>query len=136
MLCADDTQLVEYPFDGFITYWKIRGGFDWHSAVDYIKKPLELEHKGYDIVFIDGRARSMCAYLATHLVEEDGYVLIHDFIPRQYYHGVLRWYDVVDKVGTLIVLVKRKDEPRNENDTKILSKKLYNDWTIETGRLR
>ena len=23
MLCANDTQLVEYPLDGFITYWKL-----------------------------------------------------------------------------------------------------------------
>ena len=136
MLCANDTELIEYPLDGSITHWKTRGGFDWHSAIDYIKKPLELEHKNYDVVFVDGRARSMCAYLATHLLKDDGYLMFHDFIPRQYYHGLLRWYDVVDKAGTLIVLTKRKGELRNENDTKSLSTKLYNEWTVETGRIR
>ena len=78
----------------------------------------------------------MCVYLATHLLKDEGYVLVHDFIPRQYYHGLLKWYDVVDKAGTLIVLTKRKGELRNNEDVKILSQKLYNEWSIATGRIR
>lgn len=131
MLCAGDTELR-----GDITYWNTRGFFDWHRAIDYIKKPLELEHRDYDVVFVDGRCRSMCAYLATQLVKDDGYVLIHDFIPRQYYHGILKWYDVVDKVETLIVLTKRKEELRDEESTKLLSTELYNEWVSLTGRVR
>ena len=131
MLCAGDTELR----DG-ITYWQTRGHFDWHCGIDYIKKPLSLEHQNYDVIFIDGRCRSMCAYLATHLLKDEGYVLVHDFIPRQYYHGLLKWYDVVDKAGTLIVLTKRKGELRNNEDVKILSQKLYNEWSIATGRIR
>ena len=71
MLCAGDTELR-----GDITYWNTRGFFDWHRAIDYIKKPLEFEHRDYDVVFVDGRSRSMCAYLATQLVKDDGYVII------------------------------------------------------------
>jgi len=130
MLCANDTELK-----GDITYWNTRGNFDWHCGIDYIKKPLELDHKEYDVIFIDGRCRSMCAAMATHLLKEDGHVLVHDFIPRKYYHGLLKWYDVIDKAGTLAVMKRRKQD-LSENDIKKLSDNLYNEWSAATGRIR
>mgnify|MGYP003130566599 CR=1 FL=1 len=121
-------ETLETELRDGITYWQTRGRFDWHCGIDYIKKPLSLEHQNYDVIFIDGRCRSMCAYLATHLLKDDGYVLVHDFIPRQYYHGLLKWYDVVDKAGTLIILTKRKGGLRSNEDVKILSQELYNEY--------
>ena len=81
-----------------ITYWNTRGHFDWHCGMDYITKPYELEHKEYDVVLVDGRCRAMCAYVALDLLKPGGILLFHDFIPRKYYHGILKYYDVSTKL--------------------------------------
>jgi hypothetical protein len=87
--------------------WITRGRIDWHCYMDYIKKPLELEYRDYDIILVDGRARAMCAYLAKDLLKDDGYLLFHDFNTRPYYHGILKWYDLIDTDGSLAVLSKK-----------------------------
>ena len=66
LLCrANDPVLV----DG-ITRWNTRDGFDWHCGIDYIRKPLELEYRDYDVVIVDGRCRTMCAYIAKYLIKQ------------------------------------------------------------------
>jgi hypothetical protein len=133
-LMAGDTQVI----DG-ITYWPTRERYDWHCGIDYIKKPLSLSDDKYDIVIVDGRCRAMCAYLATHILKDDGYLLFHDFVPRKYYHGILKYYEVIDKVDTLAVLSMRDKEKINwvmEDDVIKLSDNLYNNWVKETGRIR
>jgi hypothetical protein len=89
------------------TYWTTRGRLDWHCYMDYLKKPLELEYRDYDVIIIDGRSRAMCGYVATRLLKEDGYLLFHDFNHRTYYHGILKYYKVVDTVESLAILVKK-----------------------------
>jgi len=49
----------------------------------------------------------MCAYMAKYLLKDDGYLLFHDFNNRPYYHGILKYYEIVDSVETLVVLVKK-----------------------------
>jgi hypothetical protein len=88
-------------------YWKTRGGFDWHCGIDYIKKPLELPYRDYDVILVDGRCRSMCAYISQQLLKDDGYLMIHDFNHRKYYHGILKYYDIVDSVESLVILHKK-----------------------------
>lgn len=130
LMGAGDTVLQEG-----ITYWNTRGHFDWHCGVDYINKPFELEHRDYDVVLVDGRCRSMCAYASLKLLKPGGILLFHDFIPRQYYHGILKYYDVIETQGTLAALVKRDNYIEKEEILE-LSDKLYNKWSAETGRIR
>ena len=89
------------------TYWSTRGGFDWHCLVDYIRKPLDLSYRDYDIILVDGRCRAMCAYVAKYLLNDDGYLLFHDFNNREYYHGILKYYKIIDISETLAVLTKK-----------------------------
>jgi hypothetical protein len=89
------------------TFWTTRGKFDWHCAIDYIKKPLELSHRNYDIILVDGRCRAMCGYIAKYLIKEGGHVLFHDFNNREYYHGILKYYTIVDTEESLAVLQKK-----------------------------
>ena len=97
-----------YKDDGKILYWTTRGRMDWHCYMDYIKYPLEkLSYRDYDVILVDGRVRAMCAYNALHLLKKDGYLLIHDFNHRGYYHGILKWYNVIDTEGSLAVLTKK-----------------------------
>ena len=95
-----------YEKDGK-THWTTRGKIDWHCYLDYIKKPLELSYRNYDVVLVDGRARAMCAYVAKDLLKDDGYLLFHDFNNRGYYHGILKYYEIVDMDGTLAILIKK-----------------------------
>jgi len=96
-----------YEKDGK-THWTTRGTIDWHCYLDYIRKPLELSHRNYDVILVDGRARSMCAYIAKDLLKGDGYLLFHDFNNRGYYHGILKYYEIVDTEGTLAILTKKQ----------------------------
>ena len=118
-----------------ITRWNTRGGYDWHEGIDYIKKPLELTYRDYDAVIVDGRARGFCAYIAQYLLKEGGYLLFDDFNPRQYYHGILKYYEVIDGGDTLAVLSKRKKEIGNDEVAK-LSEKIYSEFKTKTGRIR
>ena len=95
-----------HTVDGRI-HWDTRGRFDWHCGIDYIKKPLELSYRDYDVILVDGRCRAMCAYMAKYLLKDDGYLLFHDFNNRPYYHGILKYYEIVDSTETLAVLVKK-----------------------------
>ena len=89
------------------TNWITRGGEDWHCYMDYIRYPLNLTHRNYDIILVDGRARAMCAYVALSLLKVDGYLLFHDFMIREYYHGILNYFELVNYIDTLAILKKR-----------------------------
>ena len=95
-----------HTVDGRI-HWDTRGRFDWHCGINYIKKPLELSYRDYDVILVDGRCRAMCAYMAKYVLKDDGYLLFHDFNNRPYYHGILKYYEIVDSAETLAVLVKK-----------------------------
>ena len=89
---------------------------DKYIWLDYIDVVDEIGIEKYDFVFIDGRARSDCAFKALQYIHDDSIVFIHDFWGREEYHAVLKYYDVVDAVkdtlippaGMTIVALRRK----------------------------
>ena len=111
-----------------ITFWITRERYDWHFGIDYIKKPLELPHREYDVILVDGRCRAMCSYMASHLLKEDGYLIVHDFINRKYYHGILTYYEIVDQQDTLAVLKLRKEKLLGEDEVRKLSEKIHDEF--------
>ena len=131
LLCrANDPVLV----DG-ITHWNTRDGFDWHCGIDYIRKPLELEYRDYDVVIVDGRCRTMCAYIAKYLIKDGGYLIFDDFKGRTYYHGILKYYEVIDGGDTLAILKVRENELSREEVVEV-SEELYSTFARTTGRIR
>ena len=125
--------------DGKI-YWNTRDGFDWHCGIDYIRKPFELEHKDYDVIIVDGRCRVMCAWIATFFLKSNGYLLFDDFHNRTYYHGILKWYEVVDYSSlnddkTMCVL-KLRDKELTSDEVIEVSEKLYSSFAEKTGNVR
>lgn len=64
---------------------------------DYIQWPLEsFSPKTFDVIFIDGRARSHCAKAAWTLLKEDGVIFIHDYRhPQEQYRRYE--YEVVEE---------------------------------------
>ena len=88
--------------------------YAWHEYIDYIDK---LGVDCFDVIFIDGRARTDCAYKALNYISEDSIVFIHDFWPRTAYHKVFEWYDEIDSIketghgrGSSIVALKKKSQ--------------------------
>ena len=69
------------------------------------------ERRMPDLVFVDGRFRVACALAALDCARSFGAapeqyrVVIHDFSSeREYYNPVLQFFDVVDRVESLVVL--------------------------------
>tara|TARA_Y100000004_G_C8954924_1_gene430320 strand:+ start:3240 stop:3854 length:615 start_codon:yes stop_codon:yes gene_type:complete len=92
-----------YPKDKYV----------WNEYIDYVDK---LNVKLFDVVLIDGRARTDCAYKVLNYIDKGSIVFIHDFWPRPEYHKVFEWYDEVVSIkdtqqgdgGQTIVGLKKK----------------------------
>ena len=65
--------------------------------------------KNVNFVFIDGRFRVSCAlqYL-LRCVSNDIPVMMHDFWNRECYAELLNFFDVIDRVDTMAVFLKKK----------------------------
>lgn len=76
---------------------------------DYISYPFKINLK-FDIVLIDGRARPECAKFILSYLNEEAYVIVHDYWPRQKYHLILEKYEIVDyvKTGQSVAVLKVK----------------------------
>ena len=77
----------------------------WPNYADAITH----ETVAYDLVLVDGRFRIACIVNVLTSLSSHCTVLVHDFWNRNFYHQVLNLVDVVDSVGTLAVLKRRKD---------------------------
>ena len=92
-----------YPKDKYV----------WNEYIDYVDK---LNVKLFDVILIDGRARTDCAYKVLNYIDKGSIVFIHDFWPRLEYHKVFEWYDEVVSIkdtqqgdgGQTIVGLKKK----------------------------
>ena len=95
-----------------------RDKYVWHEYIDFIDT---LDLPKLDVVFIDGRARSDCAYKVLDYIDEDSIVFIHDFWPREEYHKVFDYYEEVASIkdtqqgeaGHTIVGLRKKYEGDN-----------------------
>jgi hypothetical protein len=94
-----------------ITYAQTaHGNGDWHHFIDYVNEIKSFDTK-FDKIFIDGRVRPLCAFMALEYLKDDGLVFIHDFGKRPKYRSVLDHYKIVDEItgdwdGAMIVLQK------------------------------
>ena len=53
--------------------------------------------------------------------------MFDDFNNRTYYHGVLKYYEIIDSGGTVAVLSPRKELLPNE-EVKLLSQEVYSNY--------
>lgn len=60
-----------------------------------------------DVVFIDGRYRVSCALQIHNYITDECRVLFDDFLNRKYYHIVLDYYEIINKVNTMVELRKK-----------------------------
>ena len=69
-----------------------RDRYVWSEYIDYVDT-IGVDH--FDVVLIDGRARTDCAYKILNYIDESSIVFIHDFWPRPEYHKVFDYYTEV-----------------------------------------
>ena len=59
------------------------------------------------ILLIDGRFRVACALHAYNRINEHTCVLFDDFNDRPHYHSVLKYYNIIETAGRIVVLQKK-----------------------------
>jgi len=74
--------------------------------LNYSTSPLR-NREGYDFIFIDGRRRVECAYIAALVSSPETIVVIHDF-RRGRYQPVLGLFEVVEETEQFRVMKLRK----------------------------
>ncbi|MFX1328186.1 MAG: hypothetical protein ACFE91_08585 [Promethearchaeota archaeon] len=74
---------------------------------DYINIINKMKVPFFNKIFIDGRARVLCAREVIKYLNHDSIVFIHDFYSRPQYHTIFELYKEIDGVKDLIALKKR-----------------------------
>lgn len=61
-----------------------------------------------DFVLVDGRFQVACALqLLLRTREKTPLIMVHDFTPREYYHVLLEYFDVVEEADTAVILERK-----------------------------
>ena len=61
-----------------------------------------------DFVLVDGRFRVACALqLLLRTREKTPLIMVHDFTPREYYHVLLEYFDVVEEADTAVIMERK-----------------------------
>ena len=64
---------------------------------------------GLDFVLVDGRFRVACALqLLLRSRKKTPRILVHDFTPREYYHVLLKFFDVIEQADTAVILERKE----------------------------
>lgn len=85
------------------------GGFEegtyaqFEAYVEAVHK-LNIANHSVDVILDDGRARVPVALTTLQYLKPTGTLIIHDFTWRPYYHVVLKYYDLVTTVKSLVLL--------------------------------
>ncbi|UVK52694.1 hypothetical protein DBIPINDM_006100 [Mesorhizobium sp. AR02] len=80
---------------------------DRDPELNYSTWPLSLKRK-FDFIFIDGRRRMECAFMATLLCHAETIVMLHDY-RRARYQPIKALYDIVEDGNQFRVMRPRKD---------------------------
>jgi len=67
--------------------------------------------KSVDLILIDGRFRVACVLNLFDEIDKNTFILFDDFFNRGYYHIVLDYYTVIEKVGRMAVMKKKNILP-------------------------
>jgi hypothetical protein len=67
-----------------------------------------------DFILIDGRFRVACCLKCFNVIKDECWIAFDDFLPREEYHIVLDYYDIIEKtVDNNMVILKKKTNITN-----------------------
>lgn len=112
-LVHDNTKLNLVPIHDPIDFDKITDEFvkelmgdaypggttktHWQRYSNYIRS-IESVTEPIDKLIVDGRHRALCAYHAYEFIKKDAIVIFDDW-NRSAYHGVLKFYDIIEVIN-------------------------------------
>lgn len=72
----------------------------------------EKEQDSIDFILIDGRFRVACCLKCYEVINDDCLIAFDDFLNRQYYHIVLKYFDIFKKSSNncMVILKKKKNQ--------------------------
>ncbi len=81
---------------------------DWKEYSESIID-IGLENsKKIDLILIDGRFRVACCLKCHKMINDNCLIAFDDFLDREYYHVVLDYYEIIDKVDERMVILRKK----------------------------
>ena len=87
----DVTEHLETNIPSFEDCAYPKDKYVWSEYIDYVDK---LNVKLFDVVLIDGRARTDCAYKVLNYIDKGSIVFIHDFFQDlsiiRYLNGMMK----------------------------------------------
>lgn len=78
--------------------------------------------KKIDLILIDGRFRVACCLKLYNNISMDCLIAFDDFLNRKYYHVVLNFFDIINKTGNKMVILKKKKDILEDELTKLIKK--------------
>jgi hypothetical protein len=98
-----DLKTKSFGYPGKVTNME-----DWKKYIQSYKKEYNA-----DIILIDGRFRVACGLDIFNKIRNDTIVLIHDYMNRQYYHILEKYYKKLEIWDTLVAFIKRRNVSLN-----------------------
>lgn len=83
---------------------------------DYYLAPFIKHQIAYQFILIDGRFRKACAYASWAFMDDDAVVAVHDYVHRDGFSEIEKFFNVEGVAGSLVVLSKK---------TKVLPRTFY-----------
>ena len=76
-----------------------------------ITKLSKEEQNSIDLVLIDGRFRVACCLKCYDIIKDNCLIAFDDFLDRQIYHIVLKYFDIIEKTqdNRMVILKKKKN---------------------------
>jgi len=105
------TNLINYPVGNFgypLTILKKLQASEaekqlWESYSKTINKTNEI----YDLVLVDGRFRVASALSTYANLNDEGFLLVHDYANRAQYHIIEKFFEKIEEVENLVCLRKK-----------------------------
>ena len=92
----------------------------------YSSSVFEKVHPDFDTIFVDGRFRVACVLKAITECKNDFRLLIHDYPPRDFYHIIEKYLDIIHQTDSLYIFKKKSNIDIKE--VKQLYEKYKNDY--------
>ncbi len=105
-------------------------GYPGEKATDLQKKSYsnvivklgKVNTNKIDFLLIDGRYRVACCLKCFDMINDDCVIAFNDFLTREQYNVVLKYYDIIEKTedNTMVIMKKKKDsnKPKKEEISK------------------
>ena len=104
-------------YDLKCTWWKHVSWAEFPESIENINKTYWLVYSNsilecdeiQDLVLIDGRLRVACALKSYYKMDQDSFLLFHDYISRPQYNIIEKFFTIIESQDELYVFKKKME---------------------------